>query len=166
MSMTATLAPLMLRRAFGTFPTGVTALAAVVDAKPVGLAVSSFTSVPLEPAMVLVCVAHASTTWPVLSNAPRLGISVLAADQQRVCWQLGAGVDDRFAGLDWHATDQGSVVLEGASAWFDCSIAQKCRAGDHDIVVLQVHDIDVDGSNARAPLVFHASRVRALRPER
>jgi len=75
----------MLRRAFGTLPTGVTALAAVVDAKPVGIAVSSFTSVSLEPALALVCVSHASTTWPVLSRAPRLGVSVLSADQQRAC---------------------------------------------------------------------------------
>ncbi|MGO9656817.1 MAG: flavin reductase family protein [Acidimicrobiales bacterium] len=164
--MTAALAPLVLRRAFGTFPTGVTALAALVGTKPVGLAVSSFTSVSLEPPMVLVCVAHASTTWPILSNVPRIGISVLAADQERVCRQLSAPVDDRFAGLDWQATDGGSVLLGGASAWFDCSIAQRWRAGDHDIVVLEVHDIEIDATNATAPLAFHASRVRALRPDR
>jgi flavin reductase (DIM6/NTAB) family NADH-FMN oxidoreductase RutF len=160
--MAQTVAPSMLRRAFGTFPTGVTALAAVVAGKPVGIAVSSFTSVSLEPAMVLVCVAHASTTWPALSRVPRLGISVLAADQEKACLQLSARTGDRFAGLDWHATDQGAVILDGASAWFDCSVDQKWRAGDHDVVVLAVHDIDVD---AKAPLVFHASRVRALRPD-
>jgi flavin reductase (DIM6/NTAB) family NADH-FMN oxidoreductase RutF len=136
-----------------------------VGGKPVGIAVSSFTSVSLEPAMVLVCVAHASTTWPVLSKVPRLGISVLAADQEKACRQLSARTGDRFAGLDWHATDQGALILDRASAWFDCSIAQKWRAGDHDVVVLAVHDIDVDTDNAVAPLVFHASRVRALRPD-
>jgi flavin reductase (DIM6/NTAB) family NADH-FMN oxidoreductase RutF len=123
--MAQTLAPLTLRRAFSIFPTGVTALAAVVGGKPVGIAVSSFTSVSLEPAMVLVCVAHASTTWPVLSKVPRLGISVLAANQEKACRQLSARTGDRFAGLDWHATDQGALILDRASAWFDCSIAQK-----------------------------------------
>jgi flavin reductase (DIM6/NTAB) family NADH-FMN oxidoreductase RutF len=163
--MAQTLAPLTLRRAFSTFPTGVTALAAVVGGKPVGIAVSSFTSVSLEPAMVLVCVAQASTTWPVLSQVPRLGVSVLAADQEKACRQLSARTGDRFAGLDWRATDQGALALEGASAWFDCSIAQKWPAGDHEVVVLGVHDIDVDTDNAATPLVFHASRVRALRPD-
>jgi flavin reductase (DIM6/NTAB) family NADH-FMN oxidoreductase RutF len=163
--MAQTLAPLTLRRAFSTFPTGVTALAAVVGGKPVGIAVSSFTSVSLEPAMVLVCVAHASTTWPVLSKVPRLGISVLAANQEKACRQLSARTGDRFAGLDWHATDQGALILDRASAWFDCRIAQKWRAGDHDVVALAVHDIDVDTDNAVASLIFHASRVRALRPD-
>jgi len=66
MSMTQARAagPNLLRRVFGTFPTGVAAVAALAEGRPVGIAVSSFTSVSLEPAMVLVCVAHSSTTWP------------------------------------------------------------------------------------------------------
>ncbi len=73
MSVVEALEPLRLRHVFGTFPTGVTALAAVVEGGPQGIAVSSFTSVSLDPAMVLVCVAHSSTTWPVLAPAPGSG---------------------------------------------------------------------------------------------
>jgi flavin reductase (DIM6/NTAB) family NADH-FMN oxidoreductase RutF len=163
MTLTETFEPLVLRRVFGTFPTGVAALAAVVGEAPHGIAVSSFTSVSLEPAMVLVCVAHPSTTWPTLSKAPRLGISVLAADQEQACRQLGAKDGDRFAGLEWHATDDGAVLLDGASAWLECSVEQQNRAGDHDIVVLRVHGLD--GDHSVSPLVFHGSRLRRLYPE-
>ena len=163
MTLTETFEPLVLRRVYGTFPTGVAALAALIGDQPQGLAVSSFTSVSLEPPMVLVCVARTSTTWPLLSQAPRIGISVLAAGQEQACRQLSARDGDRFADLGWHATENRAVLIDGASSWFECSVDQQTRAGDHDIVVLRVHDFD--GDHAVAPLVFHGSRLRQLHPE-
>jgi flavin reductase (DIM6/NTAB) family NADH-FMN oxidoreductase RutF len=154
---------LLLRGAFGSFPTGVAALAAVLNGRPQGIAVSSFTTVSLEPALVLVCVARSSNTWPSLSKAPRLGVSVLAADQEQACGQLSAGDGEGFGDLDWRTTDNGAVLLEGASAWFECSLEQLAPAGDHDIVVLRVHDLD--GDHAVSPLVFHGGRFRRLHPD-
>lgn len=161
MTIAQVLDPTQLRRAFGAFPSGVTAVAAVIDGAPVGLAASSFTSVSLEPPLVSVCVAHSSTTWPVLRRAERLGLSVLGAHQERAGRQLAARGTDRFADLDWWA-DRGAVLLAGAGAWLHCSIDQQVRAGDHDIVVLRVHEIDVDADVL--PLVFHGSRFRRLQP--
>jgi flavin reductase (DIM6/NTAB) family NADH-FMN oxidoreductase RutF len=112
--------PRELRRVFSTFPTGVVAIAAVVNGTPVGIAVSSFTAVSLEPPIVSVCFAHTSTTWPILRRAPSYGISVLSVDQERACRQLSSHDADRFASLDWRASDQGAVFPEGASAWLDC----------------------------------------------
>jgi flavin reductase (DIM6/NTAB) family NADH-FMN oxidoreductase RutF len=152
--------PTELRRVFGTFPTGVVAMAAVIDSAPVGLAASSFVSVSLEPPLVSVCVAHTSTTWPVLRGAGRLGISVLGADQESAGRQLAAHGVDRFAGLGWRATADGAVLLAGASAWLDCAVEQQLAAGDHDIVLLRVHDL---GADPRVPpLVFHGSAYRRL----
>jgi flavin reductase (DIM6/NTAB) family NADH-FMN oxidoreductase RutF len=163
MTLTDSLEPVRLRHVFGTFPIGVAALAALVDGQPHGIAVSSFTSVSLDPAMVLVCVARTSTTWPLLADVPRLGISVLAADQGQACRQLSAPAGDRFRGLGWRATADGAVLLEGASGWFECSIEQEGPAGDHNVVVLRVHDLD--GDSTVPPLVFHGSRMRHLGPE-
>ncbi len=157
---TQVLDPAQLRRVFGAFPTGVTAIAALVDGAPIGLAASSFTSVSLDPPLVSVCVAHTSSTWPLLRDAPRLGVSVLAADQEHVGRQLSARTTDRFADLAWRATLDGAVLLDGAGAWLDCGTYATHRAGDHDIVVLRVHDLDAD--QAIRPLVFHASRFRRL----
>jgi flavin reductase (DIM6/NTAB) family NADH-FMN oxidoreductase RutF len=152
--------PAELRRVYGAFPSGVTAIAALVDGAPVGIAASSFTSVSLDPPLVSVCVAHTSTTWPTLGTAARLGVSVLGADQEKAGRQLAGKGADRFADLAWRATEDGAVLLEGASAWLDCSIDQEVRAGDHDIVVLRVHDLDAD--HDIRPLVFHASQFRRL----
>jgi flavin reductase (DIM6/NTAB) family NADH-FMN oxidoreductase RutF len=154
--------PTHLRRVLGAFPTGVTAIAALVDGVPVGLAASSFTSVSLDPPMVSLCLAHSSSTWPVLRRATRLGVSVLGAHQERLCRQLSSRDGDRFAGASWRALDDGGILLDGASAWLDCTIEQEIPAGDHDIVLLRVHDLDAD--TQVTPLVFHASGFRRLAP--
>ncbi|WP_441247935.1 flavin reductase family protein [Kitasatospora sp. McL0602] len=156
------LQPGELRRAFGGFPTGVTAVAALVDGRPVGLALSSFTSVSLDPPLVSVCVAHTSETWPLLRDRARIGVSVLGAHQEDACRRLAARDGDRFAGLDWRATPGGAVLVEDAVARFDCGIERHIPAGDHDIVLLRVHGLDADP--AVAPLVFHGSRFRSLEP--
>ncbi|MFJ2645706.1 flavin reductase family protein [Streptomyces sp. NPDC087420] len=154
------LRPADLRKVFGTFPTGVTAVAALVDGRPVGLAASSFTSVSLDPPLISVCVAHSSTTWPVLRDRARLGVSVLGAHQERACRRLASRDGDRFAGLDWRATGDGAVLIEDASAWFDCTVERHIEAGDHDIVLLRIHELDAD--HGVPPLVFHAGGFRRL----
>jgi flavin reductase (DIM6/NTAB) family NADH-FMN oxidoreductase RutF len=152
--------PATLRKAFGAFPSGVTALAGLVGGEPVGMAASSFTSVSLDPPLVSVCVANASATWPLLRRPARLGVSVLGHDQEEACRQLAARGVDRFAGLAWTATDAGAVLLSGASAWLDCSIEREIPAGDHGIVLLAVHRLGADPG--MPPLVFHGSRYRRL----
>jgi flavin reductase (DIM6/NTAB) family NADH-FMN oxidoreductase RutF len=152
--------PTHLRRAFGAFPSGVAAVAALVDGAPVGIAASSFTSVSLDPPLVSLCIARTSTTWPLLRSATRLGVSILSAGQERAGRQLAAKDVDRFAEVSWRATADGAVLLDGASAWIETSIHEHVRAGDHDIALLRVHDLDAD--HGVSPLVFHASRFRRL----
>ncbi|HTJ70122.1 MAG TPA: flavin reductase family protein [Actinospica sp.] len=154
------LEPATLRRVLAAFPTGVTALAALVDGTPVGIAANSFTSVSLDPPLVSVCVATTSTTWPTLRRAARLGVSVLSHQQEAASRSLASRGVDRFAGLSWHATEDGAVLLDGASAWFDCSVEREIRAGDHEIVLLNVHGLGTDPQTP--PLVFHGSRYRRL----
>jgi len=161
--MTAALGQAQLKRVLAAFPTGVAAVAAVIDGQPAGLAASSFVSVSLDPPLVSVCVAHTSTTWPVLRGAGRLGISVLGDHQEQASRQLSSRAARRFAGLNWRATADGAVLLTEASAWFDCSIEQEIPAGDHDIVLLRVHDL---GASEVMPLVFHGSDYRQLKSRR
>jgi flavin reductase (DIM6/NTAB) family NADH-FMN oxidoreductase RutF len=157
---TCALEPTDMRRVLGAFPTGVTAVAALVDGMPMGITANSFTSVSLEPPIVLISIARTSTTWPSLRRAARLGISVLGAHQERQGRALSARGTDRFAAVQWRVTNDGAVLLEGASAWLDCSIERHIPVGDHDLVLLRVHALDADASVP--PLVFHASRYRAL----
>jgi flavin reductase (DIM6/NTAB) family NADH-FMN oxidoreductase RutF len=157
--VTAALSPAQLRSVFAAFPTGVAAVAAVIGGAPTGLAASSFVPVSLDPPFVSVCIARASTTWPALRTAARLGISVLGQHQEAVSRQLAATGAGRFTGLSWRATARGAVLLPESSAWFDCSVEREIPAGDHDIVLLRVHDL---GATAVMPLVFHASTYRCL----
>jgi flavin reductase (DIM6/NTAB) family NADH-FMN oxidoreductase RutF len=154
--------PATLRRVFGAFPTGVVAVAALVEGVPIGLAANSFTSVSLHPPLVSVCIAHNSTTWPMLSRAPRIGISVLSAEQFRHGRQLAARSSDRFVDVHWRHSSEGAVFIEESAAWLDTSVETHVEAGDHDIVVLRVHDLGVD--HDVHPLVFHSSQFRKLAP--
>ncbi len=154
--MTATLGvdPTVLREAFGAFPSGVVAVAGLVDGAPVGLAASSFQSVSLDPALVSFSVANTSSTWPVLRQAGELGLSVLASHHDEVCRQLAGPAEERFAGLPLHVGDEGGVLLDDAVATFECSIEREVEAGDHTWVLLALHTVDDLGGDA---LVFHRS---------
>lgn len=154
------LSPQMLRAAFAAFPCGVAAVAGMESAAPVGMAASSFTSVSLEPPLVSVCVAHTSTTWPRLRGLPRLGLSVLADEHDELCRALAAKTGDRFARVEWTAASSGAVFIAGAAVWLDCSIENTVKAGDHDIEVLRIHDVEAHPDVS--PLVFHSSRFRRL----
>lgn len=147
--------PRRLREAFGVFPSGVVAVAAEVDGRPVGLAASSFTSVSLEPPLVSFSIANTSKTWPDLRRADHLGVTVLAAHHGEVCRRLAGAVDERFDGLAVSASDEGALTIDDGLARFDCSIYREVEAGDHTIVLLRLHA--VEHTDTAAPLVFHRS---------
>jgi flavin reductase (DIM6/NTAB) family NADH-FMN oxidoreductase RutF len=154
------LTPETLRNAYGIFPSGVTAVCALVNAKPTGLAASSFTTVSLVPPLVSVCIAHTSTTWPGMRSAKRFGVSVLSADHSTVARSLAAKGADKFAGISWEVSDHGAVLVHGAALWLECSLFDQVRAGDHDIIILRVEALrpyfDV------TPMVFHGSKFHPL----
>ena len=152
--------PSTLRSAYACFPSGVTAVCALIDARPVGIAASSFAPVSIGPPLVSVCVQNTSTTWPLLRGRRRLGVSVLAEAQDLECRALAMKDGDRFASVDWEATPEGAVLVNGATAWLDCSIHAEVPAGDHAIVLLGIHGLRA--TPEVAPLVFHGSRFRRL----
>lgn len=149
-----------LRRAFACFPSGVTAVCALRDGVPTGIVASSFTSVSLDPPLVSVCMAHTSTTWPALRDAPRIGVSVLADHHSEVAAALSTKQGDRFAKVDWEPTDAGAVLVHGSTLWLDCAVDRTYPAGDHDIVLLRIYGFC--SYPEVAPMVFHSSTYRRL----
>ncbi|MCI2422627.1 flavin reductase family protein [Saccharopolyspora sp. K220] len=152
--------PAVLKQAYGCFPSGVTAVCAYRDGGPVGIAASSFTSVSIDPPLVSLCVQRTSTTWPRLSNGPRLGVSMLGETHDAACRQISSRTGDRFASIEWERTAEGAVLLRDAAAWLDCSVDTVVPAGDHELILLRVHALQV--RTDVAPLVFHGSRFRQL----
>ena len=147
--------PQRLREAFGVFPSGVVAVAAEVEGELIGLAASSFTSVSLEPALVSFSVANTSKTWPDLRRAEHLGVTILADHHGEVCRQLAGPVAHRFDRLTVTTTETGAITLDDGLARFDCSIHREVEAGDHTLVLLQLHA--VEHADTSLPLVFHRS---------
>jgi flavin reductase (DIM6/NTAB) family NADH-FMN oxidoreductase RutF len=154
------LTPLSLREAFGHFPSGVVAIAAIVEGVREGLAASTFVPVSLDPPLVSFCVQNVSTTWPKLKGVPTLGISVLGESHDEAARMLAAKTGDRFAGLETVSSHSGAVFIKGTGLWLESAIEQLIPAGDHTIVVLRVSEITVDAEVA--PIVFHRSAFRRL----
>lgn len=144
-----------LRRVFGTFPSGVVAVAAYVEGGFAGIAASSFTSVSLDPPLVSVAVAKSSNTWPILRRAAEIGLSVLADHQDFVCRQLAGPVEHRFDRLRLTASPGGAVLLREAVSTLRTTLHAEVDAGDHVIVLLEV--LQAGTADGKHPLVFHRS---------
>jgi flavin reductase (DIM6/NTAB) family NADH-FMN oxidoreductase RutF len=153
--------PVRLREAFGSFPTGVVAVAAEVDGQLLGLAASSFTSVSLDPPLVSINLATTSKTWPDLRRAAHLGLTVLAHHHGPLCRQLAGPVDQRFTEVAHTVTPEGAVIIDDGLAKFDTTVYREIDAGDHVLVLLKLHALD-HGSRSLSPLVFHRSRFGSL----
>lgn len=144
------------RRALGRFPTGVAIVtAATPDGAPLGLTISSFNSVSLNPPLVLWSLANRSAALPVFQQLERYAIHVLPAGQAGLARQFAApGVADRFAGIGWHRNEHGVPILDdGHAARFECYNRSMYPEGDHTILVGEVERC---GHTDDLPLVFHA----------
>jgi len=148
------------RKACGRFATGVT-IASVMDSRgvPHGLTVSSFTSVSLDPPLILICLGHAVAAIHHFRAATHFGINVLAEDQRPLSDRFARKGHDRFEGVEWTTGDTGVPLIPGVLAALECAVHRIIPMGDHDILVgemvrAQVHD--------GPPLLYFASSYRHL----
>jgi 3-hydroxy-9,10-secoandrosta-1,3,5(10)-triene-9,17-dione monooxygenase reductase component len=132
--------PVEMRRVLGHFASGVTLVTGMHEGQPVGFACQSFTSVSLDPPLVLFCPARTSTTWPLIQQAGTFCVNVLAQDQLELCQAFAVSGGDKFDGLAWHETAWGPS-LDGVLATISCDIEQVHPAGDHDVVVGHVREL-------------------------
>jgi flavin-dependent trigonelline monooxygenase, reductase component len=129
------------RRALGAFVTGVTVVTTIQpDGSPRGFTANSFTSVSLDPALILVCIAKTASSYAVFSQTNQFAVSVLAEDQKPVSGVFASKAADKFAQVAWQARKTGAPVIEGAAASFDCTTHDVIDAGDHIILLGRVVD--------------------------
>jgi flavin reductase (DIM6/NTAB) family NADH-FMN oxidoreductase RutF len=150
----------LFRRACGRFATGV-AIASVLDENgaPHGLTVSSFTSVSLDPPLILICLGHAVASIELFRAAGHFGINILGEDQRPLSELFARKGQDRFDGLEWRRGVSGVPLLKGVLATMECAVRRQVTAGDHDILIGEmVHAHTGEG----APLIHYASRYRRL----
>jgi 3-hydroxy-9,10-secoandrosta-1,3,5(10)-triene-9,17-dione monooxygenase reductase component len=142
------------RTVLGHFASGVAIVAAMSPTGPVGLTCQSFFALSMDPPLVAIAPGLSSTSWPLVAEAGAFCVNVLANDQELVCRGFAVPGADKFAGVDWSPTANGSPRIEGALAWLDCTIERVDEAGDHYLVVGRVHDL---GSSTGDPLLFYRS---------
>ena len=146
--------PLLYRKVLGHFPTGVTVVAGLSGGRPVGLAIGSFFSISLDPPLVGFCVARSSSTWPLIAEDGRFGVSVLAEDQHETSGRFAGKHEDKFEGISWDPSPvTGSPLIRGAVAHIDCELYETHPGGDHEIVEGLVRHLEVHRAEV-GPLLF------------
>ncbi len=147
------------RQACAKFATGVAVITAVAgDGSPQGMTVNSFTSVSLDPPLVLVCIERQAAILPLLSQGAHFGVSVLSEQQKQLSVQFSQK-GDRFNGVAWVTGETGVPLLRGAIATFECRIVRLVQAGDHVIVLAEPVRVTASEGN---PLLYFGSRYRIL----
>ncbi len=151
------------RDVLGCFASGITVITTMSGGEPVGMTCQSFSSVSLDPPLVMFVPARSSRAWPLIQRSGRFCVNVLAADQEHVSGQMAAKGADKFAGIGWTpATSTGSPVIDGALAHLDCTIHAVYEGGDHYVVIGKVEHLEANIAEAAVaePLLYFKGRYR------
>jgi len=141
-----------LRDALGSYPTGVVAVTTLDrSGKPIGMTVNSFSSVSLDPPLVLWSIDKKSAFFDVFVRTDHYAVHVLGQDQQQLSHDFSIGDPDHFAGIEYDSGIAGLPLLTSCLALFQCEVRSRYEEGDHVILVGRVLDIR---NNPAEPLVF------------
>lgn len=149
--------------AFAEFATGVCIVTAGTDSGPLGMTVSSFNSVSLDPPLILWSVGKHAPEYGDFCRAERYVVHILSSRQVALSNRFATPGIDKFEGLDYACNDQNIPLLADVGVRFHCNARHNYPAGDHNILVGQVTAIDqVQSEKNRAPLVYYSSEYREI----
>lgn len=144
------------RKALAQYATGVTVITTLArDGTPAGMTVNSFTSVSLDPPLVLWSVSRQAASFDAFRQCSRYLVHVLGGDQLPLAQRFATRGADKFGVTAWSPGPHGLPLIEGSVAWFDCASRSQYDEGDHVILVGRVESFGAAGGS---PLIFHASR--------
>jgi flavin reductase (DIM6/NTAB) family NADH-FMN oxidoreductase RutF len=152
------------RKAMGSFATGVTVITVDCEGEVHGMTANAFTSVSLDPLLVLVCVDHRARTHAHLTARKRFGVNVLAENQRAISEYYADPSPthqhaEREAGARFDRTQHGTPVLHSALAYLECRLHTAQDAGDHTIFIAEVEDVVVRQGD---PLVYFRGEYRKI----
>lgn len=157
-----TMDPRALRNAFGTFTTGVTLVTTVgPDGRPIAMTANSFSSVSLDPPLVLWCIDKGSDRLSIFEANPHFAINILAEAHKELSARFAKKGQPYMDGVDYVTWETGCPVIPGACAIFECDRAARHDAGDHIIYVGRIRRVETP-ENAGKPLVFHKGNYSAI----
>ncbi len=158
-----TVSPADFRKVVGNFATGVTVVTTQTeDGSPYGLTVNSFTSVSLDPILILVCLDNRLSGLDAFSENGKFAVNILAEDQKDICEHFATRGTDRSA-ADYIKGETGVPVLEGTLARMECEVTAIHPGGDHKVLIGEVKSAEVAvGREDEAPLLFFRGRYHQL----
>ncbi len=151
-----------LRNAFGLFSTGVTIITANPDGyKPFGVTVNSFSSLSLDPPLLLWSLQKDSDTWDAFQAVTQFAVNILSTDQQDMSCRYAKKGDHELAANEYILGDSGCAILQNCIASFECESTERYEGGDHIILVGKVLELNCNDPDAQ-PLVFQRGQYRGL----
>lgn len=161
--MNAAVDPQSFRCALKRYASGITVVTGMVDGLPVGFTCQAFHSISLSPPLVSLGVMKSSSTWPRIRPVARFCVNVLAAHQRDLSDKFARASADRWAGVSWRETANGSPVIDGTLVGIDCDLYDEHEAGDHWIIVAQVKElIGPPASTSLNPLLYYDGQYHQL----
>lgn len=149
-----------LRRSLGCFPTGVAVVTAMSQqGQPIGVTISSFNSVSMDPPLILWSLALKAASLEDFRASGAFAVNVLSEGQSDLPRIFSSPVEDRFDGVTWHKGQGGAPILAGSAAVFECSTYARYDGGDHEIFVGRV---ERHGRSDAAPLLFANGRLSSV----
>ncbi|RFU64831.1 flavin reductase family protein [Peribacillus glennii] len=147
----------VFKQIMGSYPTGVTILTTTdEDGKPCGLTVNSFTSVSLDPLLVLWCIDRKSNNVKAFQQSQGFAVHILSADQAELCWAFAGKDADRFSKAAWSFSGNHLPVISGSLGVLECETKQTIDAGDHIIFIGEIISID---KQEKEPLLYFRRNV-------
>lgn len=150
------------RDVLGRYCSGVTVVTTVSNDVPIGMTCQSFTSVSLDPPLVAFLPARQSRAFAAIQRSGRFCVNFLADDQEELSNRMASRSEDKFAGLEWTRTENGTARLSGTLGHVDCTVHAVHEAGDHYVVLGRVQEMGFTDDEARQPLLYYRGGYRTL----
>jgi flavin reductase (DIM6/NTAB) family NADH-FMN oxidoreductase RutF/DNA-binding IclR family transcriptional regulator len=153
------------RQVLGQYPTGVVVVTAMsADGTPLGMTVGTFSSVSLDPPLVAFMPQKTSSSWAAIRDAgDHFCANILGDQQEEICRQVATRKTDKLDGIPWRLSEGGVPIIEGSVAYIDCVTVAVHDAGDHEIVIGEVTDLDV--VSQANPLLFFRGGYGSFLPQ-
>ncbi len=148
--------------------TGVAIVTTSHNGQQHGMTVSSFTSISLDPPRLLISLDKETRTHRLISRSKLFCVTLLAEDQEDISVRFAGGLDDvqdRFEGIELSSSPNGSPILDGGLAWFDCRVVNSLDAGSHTVYVAELlaTGTPIAGDSIRTPLIYYDREYRKIR---
>lgn len=148
------------KNAMSHFASGVTVVTTELEGKPFGMTVASFSSLSLNPPLVLICIEKIVKTHDAIASSGKFGVSILRSDQQDISSRFASRAEDKFTGIDVRRGTLGLPLIAGALTTIECSVENRLPGGDHTIFIGKVVDAQTTEGN---PLLYFRSGYREMR---